>query len=79
MKNKPEYSSEYDQPLNCVIIGRSYGSGKNSGKLTRYPCGILEGGETPASFVSLLSVRSRRAPEEDSEHMDYGNGARYHR
>lgn len=46
MKVKPEYSSEYDQPLACVIIGRLYGTGRNAGRLTRYLCGVREGGDS---------------------------------
>lgn len=66
MKLKPEYSSEYDRPLMCVIIGRSYGRGKNSGRLTRYLCGIREGGESGRwlSFCRLGSGISRLAHHE---------------
>lgn len=55
MKVKPEYSSEYGRPLACVIIGASYGRGANSGNLTRYLCGIREGGESDRwlSFCGL--------------------------
>lgn len=66
MKVKPEYSSEYDQPLACVIIGLSYGRGANSGKLTRYLCGIREGGGSGRwlSFCRLGSGISRLARHE---------------
>lgn len=46
MKLKPEYSPDCGQALVCVIIGRSYGRGANAGKLTRYLCGVREGGDS---------------------------------
>ncbi|KAL2285376.1 hypothetical protein FJTKL_08295 [Diaporthe vaccinii] len=66
MKVKPEYSSEYDWPLTCVIIGASYGRGANSGKLTRYLCGIREGGASRRwlSFCRLRSGISRLVRQE---------------
>lgn len=82
MKLKPEYSSEYGRPLECVIIGRSYGRGSNSGKLTRILCGIQEGGGSGRwlSFCGLGSGISRAARAEidmrtNGKWHNWGDGA----
>ena len=41
MKVKPEYMLEYGEHLDCIVIGGYYGSGKKSGRLSSYLCGLF--------------------------------------
>ena len=61
-KVKPEYMTEYSDPLDCVIVGGYYGCGKRGGGLSSFLCGVrvtqdfMDKGDDPVKCWSFCKV-----------------------
>jgi len=62
LKVKPEYMTEFGEPLDCIVIGGYYGSGYRGGKLSSFLCGLrvdenqVSQGASPMKCYSFFKV-----------------------
>ena len=63
MKVKPEYTTEFGESLDCLVIGGYYGSGKRGGALSSFLCGVRaderlpqQENRNPMKYLSFFKV-----------------------